>query len=207
MGMVLRSLQPPVTPVYLSADFNVAQNPLAAPWINFGNGIYLPEAFGGAMRIVGSNTDGTNYGYALHSTQMATDRHLVRAKITTTNSTWPSWLILNSDSTGQNTVFFNWVGSTISIQKKVSGTDTSLTSASESQVVNKRAEIVCDNPGGVWTYKAYINDVLKLTYADTGNTLVHGPSRRYVGLGGTRRRAIFTNSWSPNWDDWAAEDL
>ncbi|AVO24975.1 hypothetical protein KHQ84_gp034 [Rhodococcus phage Finch] len=207
MGMVLRSLKQPVTPVYLSANFDVAQNPLAAPWVNFGTGIYLPEAFGGAMRIVGSGTDGTNYGYALHSTPMATDRHLVRAKITTTNSTWPSWLILNSDASGNNTVFFNWTGSTISIQKKINGTDTSLTSASESQIVNKRAEIVCDSSGGIYTYTAYINDVQKLSFVDSSNTLGHGPDRRFVGLGGTRRRAVFTNSWSPNWDDWSAEDL
>lgn len=206
MGMVLRAIKPPVSKVYLADSFPT-NGALGAPWTRFGTSPYLPVVFNGAFRIADNTTDGTNYGYALHQTQLATDRQRVGATITTTNSTWPSWVTLNSDSTGQNTVFLNWVRSTLGIWKKVAGTDTSLATVSESQVVGKRMELVCDESGGIYTYTAYINDVQRLSWTDSSNTLVHDSTRRYVGLGGTRRRAIFTSSWSPNLDDWFGEDL
>ena len=193
------------------SDTFPTNGPLGAPWNVFGTSPYLPEVSGGAFRIAGSTTDGTNYAHALHSTPLATDEQMVKATITTTNSTWPSWLILGADSSGNNSVVLNWTGSTLTIYRKISGSDTSVASASESQVVGKTFELRCTkNPStGIYTYTGYVNGAAKsgLSFVDSSSTIGRGPTRRFVGLGGTRRRAAFTNSWSPNLDNWSAIDL
>lgn len=197
-------------PVSLSDSFPT-DGPLGAPWNVFGSSPYLPEVSGGAFRVAGSTTDGTNYAHALHTTPLATDEQMVKATITTTNSTWPSWVILGADSAGNNSVVLNWTGSTLTIYRKISGSDTSVASASESQTAGKTFELRCTRNAstGIYTYTGYINGAAKsgLSFVDSSSTVGRGPTRRFVGLGGTRRRAAFTNSWSPYLDNWAAADV
>lgn len=178
---------------------------LGAPWNSYSdNPTYMPQVASGAWRMSNNGTAGTNYGYSVHSTQLASDNVSVQASITTTNNTWPSWLIIASDSNGQNRVNLRWTDSSLELLRVVSGSDQSvLESATVSQAVGKVFQVtrVAD------VFKAYVDGALQFTYTDSSAVIPKGSGKRYVGLGGTRRQASFVQSWSPNMDNFSATDI
>jgi hypothetical protein len=194
-----------VKPKFITDSFPT-NGTLGAPWNSYSdNATYMPEVASGAWRLSNNSTDGTNYGYSIHSTQLAGDNALVQATITTTNNTWPSWLSLASDSNGQNRVNLRWTNTTIDLLRVISGVDQSVLATVGSQTQTAGNTFALTRLGNVFT--AYVNGTQVLTYTDSSAVIPKGSGHRYVGLGGTRRRAAFVSSWSPNLDNFIANDL
>lgn len=193
------------TPVSLSDNFNRADGYVTSPWTSYGSSPYLPYIDTNRVLTYGNTTDGTRYAHARHATPMASDEAYVKSTIVSTNNTWPSWVFLGSNSATTDRVNLRWIDDTLDIVRVVGGVETSMASGTSAQAVGKVFELRV--VGKVYT--GYVNGVAVsgLSWNDTGNTIARDASHRYVGFGGTSRRAAFTSSWSPILDDWAAGDL
>lgn len=202
-GAAVRAWPPPVE---LFDDFNRANGYLTVPWALIGTHPYLPWIDTNAALIYVATTDGTYYGAARHTTPMNTNDVYVRGQISTTNTTWPTWVFLGANDTAQNRVDLRWTNGTLDIVRKLGGTDTVMASGSSAQAAGKTFEL--RRMGNVYT--GYVNDaaVSGLSWTDSANTIPRDSAHRFTGWGGTSRRSFpGISSWSPKMDNWWAGDI
>lgn len=214
VGGAYVKLWPPVTPRSWSDNFNDRNNQAisaAGTWTQRKFNVSGSQAASTYDLYISSNqvtcshdtNDTVTRLFGRYNSAVETEDQIVQGTIKTTNTTWPSWLFLNTSSDFMQMVALMLDGDNtdLVICRSTDGgvNFTDLARVNNVQTSNHvyRLEKI-DN-----VYTAYRQGVSVASYTDTGNAI---PLNYYGGLAMTRRRASFVNTVSPQWDDWSFKD-
>lgn len=188
------------TPVTWSDDFNRANaSTLGTGWTQGGTG----SGIGITTNATDWNGSTDGLAWAIRDTSANGDDQFVEAVVKLPNSTRDSRLLLHANSTLTNFATLNWFTGSLYIARS-NGSYTStvdLASLTTGVSLSTGDTLRFWNVGNV--FKASINGVEKLSFTDSGNTILRNSTTRRVGFG--QKRSSFGNSG--NLDNWTGGDL
>lgn len=193
-------------------EFELVNSYLGANWEVIGTSPWLLFQNNGAAMCFGNTTDGNRPSQGTWIEETSTWSQYAKAELAATNSTGlGTWLQVHSRGDSDSYMGLQWNDSALTLFNTPGGGAASITrgTATETRAIGKVFELRAeqDSVTGIFTYRALVNNVQKITWTDSSNIVPKPSTNKRVGWGSRTNRSFGSTKYAASLAWWEGGDI